>query len=81
MGARPLTLRCSRCKKHRDWEGNESWSAEGLTSTGRVKRVRGYHGHGGLVDLYEIKHQCGHVMWSNHSRARALYIQATKENK
>jgi hypothetical protein len=80
MGARPLTLRCTACKRARDWQGNETGSCTNLVATGRTKVVAKY-GRFLNVTLYEIKHTCGHVMWSSHSQAKNRYNLWKEENR
>jgi hypothetical protein len=66
MGATPLTLRCPRCKKGRNWREHERTSAEGIEPTGRTKIIRRTSAGVLNVQAVEVRHVCGHVFWTTH---------------
>lgn len=73
----PLILRCSKCKKHRDWRRNEY---PRLEATGRTK-VRGKVRCPSRKADVKVEYRCldcGHVGWSNHSDAGRLLKSSKK---
>lgn len=84
----PLTLRCSKCKKHRDWR-NSSDDGTYLMHTGRTKPYRGGNrGIRGLGAFHEYACTvCNHVGWSRHKQildkplAHYVEIVETKTGK
>ncbi len=81
MGATPLTLRCSFCKKGREWDSANSrydkTSNAGIVATGLMKKVS-YTGrmsiqlqHKGLNP--KTLQPCGRFFWSTHPQAVAKW--------
>ena len=81
MGSTPLTLRCPKCKKGREWDMDranyDGLSHLGLMPTGRVK-LRRMRRANVLVELrheglsWRTQQPCGHVFWSKHPEALRL---------
>jgi hypothetical protein len=73
MGTTPHTLRCSKCKKGREWryerDGYDKASAENLVPTGRTKVISRTTAGVYDVQAVELKHICGHFFWSTHPDA------------
>lgn len=72
----PLTLRCAKCKRHRDWRSNTSYKDERLEATGLVKPLTGY-----AVNVRCVRYMaeyrclnCGHVGWSKHGTMERLLL-------
>ena len=88
MGSTPLTLRCSKCRKYRQWDWSkdnyDKLSDKNLVATGGARKARrGTNGRRTLENLaVEVKHDgpsphtrqyCGHVFWSVHPQAVRLW--------
>lgn len=84
MGATPLTLRCPKCKRYREWNLSralyDNLSNLNLKPTGRSKTIS--RTKAGLYDVLsvEVVHDgppaphipgshCGHVFWTTHRDA------------
>lgn len=72
----PFTLRCAKCKRHRDWRSNTSYKDERLEATGRVKPLTGH-----AVNVRCVRYMaeyrclnCGHVWWSKHWNMERLLL-------
>lgn len=84
----PLTLRCTKCKRGRDWR-NSTDDGTYLIRTGRTKPYRGGNrGARGLGTFHEYACiTCGHIGWSRHSEiarkplAHYVEIVETKTGK
>jgi hypothetical protein len=63
----PLTLRCAKCKRGRDWR-NDSYTGTYLVRTGRTKPYTGGNrGARGLDTFHEYACcTCNHTGWSRH---------------
>lgn len=93
MGSTPLTLRCSKCRKYREWDSSRSnydkLSDRNLVATGRSKKARrGTSGRRGnpCGIAVEMRHDgpsphtgkhCGHVFWSTHPQAVEKWKQVS----
>lgn len=77
----PITLRCSKCKKYRDWQ-TEHKKGTNLEATGRTKERQ----HCGALRMQTTAVEyrcldCGHVGWSQHvdaMRHLKMMIKAAK---
>jgi len=63
----PLTVRCAKCKRGRDWRRSDTNDTD-LVRTGRTKPYKGGNrGVRGLNTFHEYRClTCGHVGWSRH---------------
>lgn len=63
----PLTVRCAKCKRGRDWR-NSTNDGTDLVRTGRTKPYTGGNrGARGLDTFHEYRcHTCGHIGWNRH---------------
>lgn len=96
MGSTPLTMRCSHCRKHREWDSSaifyDRTSHEGLVPTGRAKKRATYtSGARGRPKLaFEFRHEgrsprtmepCNKLFWSTHPRAVDLFVKTFGEQR
>lgn len=82
MGSTPLTARCPKCKKHREWnmdrDSYDNLSDKNLVPTGRTRKGISAGGRHNTT-FAEYKHDgpgpvtapcrgdyCGHVFWTTH---------------
>jgi hypothetical protein len=80
----PLTLRCGKCKVHRQWDsrrwGYEPDKGMNLVATGRTKPRRDGRG-GARINAVFVEYRCldcGHVGWTKHIHGRDLLAQLAK---